>query len=281
MKRKKKITPIWIFLILVFFLGGCGESKNKTGDVKENLDSTEVKKSMPQKTFKKTKEPFYKNESLVALELRALDRTAKYDADAPVILRVELFSPRSFAVLDHNRYKTPNEETAELPVAKVGQAEKPWWRELKLTVSGNGMNGEVPFHVDPSVMQGTVDLGNGDVGSVKLILEEGTFPLAGEYQIKAYWNGGKHGQVSSEKLPVVLVKDHLKKTDRELLKLKVMLARKENDAALELGKKLAEANPASYRIRFILGEAYEKNNNFNEALTQYRQALILFHQGKS
>ena len=272
MKKIKKNVMIGIILMLTGLLPVCSGSTKKTGNDQETGTSVEVKKS--------NQSPF-ENESLVALELRTMNQVTTYDAGAPVIVRVELFSPRSFAVLTHNRYKAKNEETIELPEAAAGLSDKPWWQEMTVHITGEGIDGEVPFHAIPSLNEKKLDLGSGEVGSIKLILGENTFPKVGKYHIKAIWKGGKYGSIVSNNLPVILATDYLAETDRDLLRLKIMLARKENDAALELGKKLVETHPASYRVRYNLAEAYEKNNNSKEALAQYQHALTLFHQGGS
>ncbi len=118
------------------------------------------------------------------------------------------------------------------------------------------------------------------MGSLEIIIEEKAFPQPGKYNLKAVWQNAKYGPIESDALPLTLEKEKLKPEERDLLRVKVLLARKENGSALQLIKKLAEKNPDSYAIRYHLAEAHEKNDNLKEALTHYQKALTLFPEEK-
>ncbi len=109
-KHTKKIIPTGILLILVLYMNGCDGSKKENPVDQKPKDVVENKKTASQKTIKKAEKPNFENEALAALELHALKQDARYDADAPVIVRVELYSPRSFAVSNHNQYKAKEAE---------------------------------------------------------------------------------------------------------------------------------------------------------------------------
>ena len=115
---------------------------------------------------------------------------------------------------------------------------------------------------------------------MELIISENSFPQAGKYNLKAIWQSNKYGLIESDNLPITLIKDHLSDADRNLLRVKVLLATKKNAPALQLLTNLVKDNPNSYEVRYYLAEALEKNNNLNEALTQYQTALTLFPEEK-
>ena len=270
MKQKifKKIISPAITTILILSIAGCGGSKKENPVEHKSVDASEVKKPATQETSKKEEKYSFENETLLALELHTMDQEAIYDADSPVIVRVELYSPRTFAVLNHNQYK-PKEAEAELPEAKIDNSAKPY-------TSPGGQNGELEPQAYHSPLEEKLDLGKGEVGSVSIILREKSFPKAGKYSLKAEWKSDHFGLIKSENLSITMVTGHMSAADQELERVKVLLTMKKNKAALDKIKKLAEKNPDSYAIRYHLAEAHEKNDNLKEALTHYQKALTLF-----
>jgi len=279
-KHNKQDTRIGIIFILVVFLIGCSGSKKENPGAKQSLDEAEIKKPDAQIILEKAKQPDFEKETLVALELHSQESEAIYDADAPVIIRVELYSPRSFAVLNYNRYKTKNGKPIELPEVKADNSDKTWWQELQLTFFSGESKGELKFYANASPGEEQPNLGQGEVGSLEIIIGEKAFPQPGKYNLKAVWQNPKYGRIESDALPITLVKEHLAEAERDLLRVKVLLAKKENSTAMLLIKKLAEDKPGSYTIRYYLAEAHEKNNNLKEALAQYQHALTLFPREK-
>lgn len=283
MKRKnnKKIIQSGI-MILILILIGCGGSKKENSSGQHSTKTVDTKKPASQKTGKNTKQPDFKSEPLVSIELHSLVHDATYDAEAPVILKMELYSPRSFAMLNHNQYRNPEEAAIELPEAKVENSVQPWWQEITLTyTSADGSTGELEFSTGYPSQKDVLELGQGEVGSIEIIIRENSFPQAGKFNLKAAWNNKRYGLIESENLPITLKEKHLSDIDRNELQAKVLLATGENGPALQKIKKLAQANPDSYAIRYYLAEAFEKNNNFKEALSQYQHALTLFPRIKS
>lgn len=266
-KNRRKYAQIVIILVLFLVLNGCGGAEDK--------------KTGGQKILQKATQTDFKEEALVALELHSQEPEAVYDSDAPVFIRVELYSPRSFALLNHNRYKTKNAKAIDLPEIKVENSDKFWWQMLKFTyTSADGTKGEIEFQHSFSTQEIMPDIGQGEVGSLETIIHENSFGKPGKYIIKAFWQSKKFGRIVSEDLPISLEKGHLTSVDRDLLRVKALLATNKNDDAAVLIKKLAEDHPESYTIKYYLAGVYEKNNNLKEALIQYQHALTLFPEEK-
>lgn len=279
MTQNSKIKSIMItsILIPILFLLGCGGPKEENSSNRGSTDTVKMKQTAPKQKLKKTGSFNIDKMALASLDLHAAEPEAKYDANAPIIFRVELFSPRAFAILNHNRYLKEREKPLELPQAKADQSIEQWWQKLKLTFnSPDGKSGELKFHASFASQKKTLDLGQGEVGSIEIIVGENSFPQAGKFNIKAAWKSGQFGLIHSESLPITLVKGLLSEADRILLHVKDLLLREENRPALQIIKKLAEENPGSYKIGYYLAEALEKNNRLKEALTQYQKALTLF-----
>lgn len=271
---KKLLFSFFISIVMLLALSACTGTESERsgrGRDREREDSEDV---LTEESAASVIEPEMSS-PLTALRLFSMQRGAVLDVDSPIFLKAELISPRSIAIQTHNEYRSGTEEEIEAPAAAAGSEENPWWEGLRLIYLDETGERPLEFELNPARSNARLDLGNGEVGSVDIVLSPDAFSQEGDYKLQAIWVGNGE-EVRSDELAIELKRGAFAQQEMDIKMIRYHLAAERAEEALAIADAMVEREPENHLSHSYRGLVLEKMGNLEEAVSAYRQALGLY-----
>ncbi|MCK5705307.1 MAG: tetratricopeptide repeat protein, partial [Cyclobacteriaceae bacterium] len=169
-----------------------------------------------------------------------------------------------------------NQPKPEFTDLIVGTEAHPWQGNLTLYYLADDKEVPVSFAIAYPSEHNMLNIGQGDIGSLGIILQPGAFSSEGNLSLALkYAETGKDLELLAE-VSITLKKDYADELQKKISMIYYLIATGKKQDALDQSLESVQAWPESYHARVLLGEIYEENGQLEEALAAYRKGILLF-----
>lgn len=204
---------------------------------------------------------------LVTLRLNSSRPENVFDSEAPVILHLEVFSPKVESILSQGLEIKKQDLLEKLMIGSVAD---PWWNSLRLIRIEDEKRFELHFDLLNSISRSRLDLAQREVGYLQIILDPAGSLQIGPHKFLAILETG-FGKLTSNVLEVVLKPDILSDIAKYRNRLSLLLARGKNEEALSLTDEMIGSFPDRSSPFALKADVLERLERFEEA----REMLIV------
>ena len=280
MKKIFRYIKIELLIFIVLYILSCESRKNSDESVADNTQNQEIftsEKTGSANTSGSFKE-FVNKKNEIDLILYPARDNGFYDPKEMIDLSVEMYNPRHLAFHNYKNDLGPDSADFTFKNVFIGSEQQSWTEYLTLSVlDGPGNNNDnVLFSTTQAGRMEKLNIGKGDIGVCKLLIQPGYFSKSGILKFNLTF----HDPVADKKLnaetTITLQDDWANRRLQNISEIKYLLATKERQKALDLAIKTVNEWPESYNARILLGSVYEENDQVDKALQAYRRSLGLF-----
>ncbi|MCK5280672.1 MAG: tetratricopeptide repeat protein [Cyclobacteriaceae bacterium] len=269
-----------LFTGLLLLMASCNLSKKDNDQKAKNdtrsRDSSTIVENRAATKSSGTFEEFLLKKSEIELLVYSTHADDPFDMEEAIRLRVELCNPRFLTFKTYQNTLGANQPKPEFTDLIVGTETHPWQGNLTLYFLTDGKEVPVSFAVAYPSEYNILNIGQGEIGSLGIILQPGTFSSEGKLSLRLkYTEPNKDVALMSETL-ITLKKDYADELQKKISMIYYLIATGKKQDALELSLESVQSWPESYHTNVLLGEIYEENGQLEKALAAYRKGILLF-----
>ncbi len=206
---------------------------------------------------------------LLTLRLKSPRSENVFDTQAPVILRLEVFSPKVEFLLSQGR---EIEEQDVLEKLLIGSASEPWWQSFRLVRIEEDDLSEIQAAFRSDASSSRLDLTRREVGYLQLAFDPAASLPAGRHRLQSTLETGS-GQYSSNVLEIELRPNVLNDAAKKRARLSLFMANEKYDEALSLTDGMI-ASDSDRSFPFALkADVLERMGRLKEAREMLIEAL--------
>lgn len=271
-------TIYLIFTTMLIHLMAC-ESKKKTNDsISDNASQQETlttEKSRFANMSGSFKE-FVNKKSYIELIIYPARNNGLYDPKEMIDLLVEMYNPKHLAFQNYKNNLGPDSVDFKFKDVFIGSEQQPWTAHLTLNVMEGTGSDNVSFSVKLLGNTQKLNIGKGEIGMCKLLIQPGYFSKSGTLKFNLMYQDPVADKELNAETSITLQGNLADNHRQNISKVEYLLATDEIQQALELASSTVKKWPESYNARVLLGDVYEENDQFDKALQAYRYSLGLF-----
>ena len=265
---------------LILFLASCNIGKKESRETLKHDDESEggTKRTEKHAATKSsgTFEEFLLKKSEVELQIYSSKTNEAYNLNEAVELRIEIYNPRHITFQTYKNTLGAGQPKPEFDNIIVGSEEHPWQENLSFFYISDNKEIPVSYAIKYPSARSELNIGQGDIGSVGIILQPGIFPSEGRLTLRLKYVELERDIDLWAETSIMLEKDHADEQQIKLSSIYYLIAIDKMEEALELSLESVQSWPESYHANVLLGEIYEENGQLEEALMAYRKGIVLF-----
>lgn len=278
--KKHRFFKPSFFACLIFLIASCNSGNKGGEDIRKPDNRNEAATNGTQKReatkSSGTFEEFLQKKSEIELQIYSSRANEAFNLKEAIELRIELYNPRYITFQTYKNTLGAGQPKPEFDNIIVGSEEHPWQENLSLFYISDNKEIPVSYAIKHPSDQNILNIGQGDIGSVGIILQPGIFSSEGRLPLRLkYVEPEKDIDLTAE-TSIMLKKDQVDEQQIKISSIYYLIATGKEQDALALALETVQSWPESYHANVLLGEIYEENGQLEEALTAYRKGIVLF-----